>query len=482
MKKMILLALAMAAVCFAYILIRGGRYEVDYKIPYTLENPRLEISEGSEHIEVSNLMVGDGAIRFTVTAVSEGIAEVSIYGDDAYGNMFIFYVHKTGFITEGSLFGDCTGGNIIIIMMTVYAAIVLGIFIKKYRNGTRKNYYDYHNITLLGMILFVSTAILSNVFFAFNRNGLLDFIRGILNASALTVFFIPFAMLITLGVLISNLVLMKKEGVNKKNILGTLFSFGYLVFLIFPLFFEGFLQLQEVIDVHKEKSFAHYFEMIAVNFSYAVTAYMTVILFATIIMGIRAAHRTPAFNKDFILILGCRIRRDGTVTPLLKGRADAAIRFAEKQLNASGKEARFVASGGQGSDEKHSEAEAIRNYLLSCDIPDERIITETNSKNTAENFKFSLEKIKENTADPNPGIAFATTGYHVFRSGYIATKQGIHAEGIGSKTKFYFWINSFIRELIGTLVYEKKKHLLVIATLFAAVVVMSSIVFLSVLY
>ncbi len=482
MKKMILLALAMAAICFAYILIRGDRYEVDYKIYYNLENPRIEISKGSDHIEVSNVKVEDGTIRFTVQALSAGEAEVSIYGDNGYRNLFIFYVHKAGFITEGSLFGDCTGGNIIIIMMTLYAAIVLGIFIRKFRNGTRKNYYDYHNITLLGMILFVSTAILSNVIFALNRNGLLDFIRGILNASALTVFLIPFAILITLGVLISNLVLMKKEGVNKKNIIGTIFAFAYLIFLIFPLFFEGFLQLQEVIDVHKEKSFAHYFEMIIVNFCYAVTAYMTVILIATIIMGIRAAHRTPAFDKDFILILGCRIRRDGSVTPLLRGRADAAIRFAEKQMKASGKEARFVASGGKGSDESLSEAEAIKNYLLSCDIPEDRIIAETNSKNTAENFSFSLEKIKENTADPNPGIAFATTGYHVFRSGYIATKQGIHAEGIGSKTKFYFWINSFIRELIGTLVYERKKHLMVVATLFAAVLVMSSIVFLSVLY
>ena len=32
--------------------------------------------------------------------------------------------------------------------------------------------------------------------------------------------------------------------------------------------------------------------------------------------------------------------------------------------------------------------------------------------------------------------------------------------GIGAKTKAYFWINAFIREFIGTLYSEKKKHIL----------------------
>ena len=46
------------------------------------------------------------------------------------------------------------------------------------------------------------------------------------------------------------------------------------------------------------------------------------------------------------------------------------------------------------------------------------------------------------------------------RAGLIATEQGLKLEGIGSKTKAYFWINAFIREFIGTLYSERKKHLL----------------------
>ena len=58
-----------------------------------------------------------------------------------------------------------------------------------------------------------------------------------------------------------------------------------------------------------------------------------------------------------------------------------------------------------------------------------------------------------------PRIAFSTTNYHVLRSGLIATSQGIAAEGIGSLTRTYFWINAFIREFIANLVAEKKRSI-----------------------
>ena len=86
------------------------------------------------------------------------------------------------------------------------------------------------------------------------------------------------------------------------------------------------------------------------------------------------------------------------------------------------------------------------------------------SKNTYENIKFSNKLINNKKAN----VAFATTKYHVFRAGLLATKQGLIMDGIGGKTKTYFWINAFVREFIGTLYFEKKKHIIVftIVTLF----------------
>lgn len=51
-------------------------------------------------------------------------------------------------------------------------------------------------------------------------------------------------------------------------------------------------------------------------------------------------------------------------------------------------------------------------------------------------------------------VLFSTTNYHIFRSGMFAAKAGMHAEGIGAKTKWYFWPNAQMREFIGLLASE----------------------------
>ena len=68
----------------------------------------------------------------------------------------------------------------------------------------------------------------------------------------------------------------------------------------------------------------------------------------------------------------------------------------------------------------------------------------------------------------DPVIAFSTTNYHVFRAGILAADLGMNVDGMGAKTKWYFWPNALIREFVGMLVREWKLHLsllIVIATL-----------------
>ena len=50
-------------------------------------------------------------------------------------------------------------------------------------------------------------------------------------------------------------------------------------------------------------------------------------------------------------------------------------------------------------------------------------------------------------------------------------------EGIGSKTKTYFWVNAFIREFIGTLYAEKKKHILTFALIIVLLIIIISITY-----
>ena len=105
-----------------------------------------------------------------------------------------------------------------------------------------------------------------------------------------------------------------------------------------------------------------------------------------------------------------------------------------------------------------AEGEAIRRYLVSQGIPERLILPENQAANTYQNMDFSkaiIQKIK-----PRGKALFATTNYHVFRSGLWASLAGLPAEGIGSKTKWWYWPNAFMREVVGLLKKRWKQELL----------------------
>ena len=103
------------------------------------------------------------------------------------------------------------------------------------------------------------------------------------------------------------------------------------------------------------------------------------------------------------------------------------MRFRNEQLERTGKAAVLVPSGGQGPDEPMAEVEAISRYLLMQDIPREAILKEERSTTTLENMRFSKALIDERMQDAR--VVFATTNYHVFRSGIWAQLAGLEAEG-----------------------------------------------------
>ena len=286
----------------------------------------------------------------------------------------------------------------------------------------------------------------------------------------------PIAFIVSIYVAASNIQLMKKEGRNWRNMLGLMLGIFVCFCTVFPFALSEMLQRSNVIDVHNERGMALYVEMAVTNGILVAVSYLECILLGSVILSLKAAKKVPAFDKDYILILGCQIREDGSLTPLLKGRADRALNFAQMQKEASGRDIVFVPSGGKGPDEVIPEAQAVRNYLVSKGIPEERILAEDESLNTFENFRNSYGLIKNDGRTPEPKIAFSTTNYHVFRSGILARQQGIDAEGIGSGTRSYFWINAFVREFIATLYAESKRHLIITVLLILMILAMVLIV------
>ena len=113
----------------------------------------------------------------------------------------------------------------------------------------------------------------------------------------------------------------------------------------------------------------------------------------------------------------------------------------------------LVPGGGQGPDEVISEAQSMRDYLVSQGVRPDRIVLEDRSATTNENMEFSRKVIEEH-AGRDAGellVGFSTTNYHVFRGYVCAHRAGMAVQGMGSRTRAYFWPNAFLREFAGLL-------------------------------
>ncbi|VTS69908.1 YdcF family protein [Streptococcus australis] len=147
---------------------------------------------------------------------------------------------------------------------------------------------------------------------------------------------------------------------------------------------------------------------------------------------------------DFIIIHGAGLLNGEKVTPLLKSRIDKAVEAYRQSRNPNVK---IIASGGQGGDEKISEAQAICNYLLEeTDIPREAILLEEDSTTTYENLLFSKEMGEKLVTSPR--FLFVTNDYHVFRTSTYARRIGMKGDGLGCRTAAYYIPSAFIREYI----------------------------------
>ena len=55
-------------------------------------------------------------------------------------------------------------------------------------------------------------------------------------------------------------------------------------------------------------------------------------LIGAVAAGLLTAGYVPEPDRDFMIILGCGLNKDGTPTPLLKGRIDRALRFFSHEV------------------------------------------------------------------------------------------------------------------------------------------------------
>ena len=325
----------------------------------------------------------------------------------------------------------------------------------------RYNPYSYNTIFYTGFAMFDLFVLAAHLILAWQVTEYPEAYTGwscmtalLGSAKNFAILSLPLTLVFASALCISNLVLIRKEGKSLVNILGIILSFFLVAGSLFLFWIDYYVMGSELeVMIHE----------LWTNLYAAIYLYYVCMLSGTIFADALAARYEPECDKDFLIILGCGLRPDGTPTPLLAGRIERALKFAKKQKQKTGKDLIFVTSGGQGSDEVISESAAMKRYLTEHGVPEEQIIEEDRSTDTFENMKFSKEKIM--AVNPEGKIAFSTTNYHVFRSGIFARRVKMRAVGMGAKTKWYFWPNAAVREFAGLMTEHRGKQLLIMGSL-----------------
>ena len=242
--------------------------------------------------------------------------------------------------------------------------------------------------------------------------------------------------MVPLILIINGIVMIKKESVCAAHLLslglGIFVGIGEIATVIYVLKLYGIIELANI------GRWTLFLVMTVFYFSCLVLSFVIYSIFIQIM-----PHR---MNFDYVIIHGAGLEDGEKLTKLLANRVDKAIEIYEKcKVNPV-----IIPSGGKGSDEKISEAEAMSNYLLEHGVPAESILPEDRSATTEENIRNSKALI--DSREGGRKTALISSNYHVYRCLRLAKMEGLKCIGIGAKTAMYYWPSALIREFIAVFV------------------------------
>lgn len=411
---------------------------------YGLDDIRYSIPGVVEATSVEHL--DEGMVAVTFRALADGETTV-VLGDVRPSKVWDIRVSH-GAIIEGGV--NFSGWRSIHLSFCIVLGVLVVLFTSALAKLMRHTWFGYEMVACGGGLLFCLFQFLLFTYLLLERR-LICFDDMAYAISFMADYFLVLTS-VPMGVLAllvsaSNVPLVLHEGRRPANLLGIATSVVWFVVIFFwmrlQLYLDGETRLDQVMEVVSC--------LIAVAIVYG-----ECLLLSTIVCAWAASRHVPKHPVDYLMVLGCGMRPDGTPTPLLAGRVDRAYEFDVACIAAGGKPTTFVPSGGRGPDELMSEAQSMRDYLVKKGVEPERIVLEDRSTSTRENMVYSREVIERHAGrDANEAVvAFSTTNYHVFRGYVYAHQAGMVAEGMGSSTKTYFWPNAFLREFAGLLVAQ----------------------------
>lgn len=193
---------------------------------------------------------------------------------------------------------------------------------------------------------------------------------------------------------------------NIGNIVGALLS---LWIMLISGAREKYLALKENLKKSKLGKIAFY----TVN-----TCLVAFLCYGLVVTGAMAVvcAKQPSKNATAI-VLGAQVTEKGP-SMMLEGRIKSAVKYLQDNPGA-----KAVLTGGQGSNEPMSEAQAMYDYIVGAGISPDRLYLEDKAVNTGENIAFSEKIIQENGL--NEDKAIITDGFHQLRAYIITNQQGL---------------------------------------------------------
>ncbi|MBR2810347.1 MAG: YdcF family protein [Solobacterium sp.] len=252
---------------------------------------------------------------------------------------------------------------------------------------------------------------------------------------------------------LNGITMIRNEGRSIPNLLSMLFGIligaGEIAFIFAAISTYGAYQANIIYRLITAFGCAVFY------LSVVFVCFMIYTLFIQIIPHVR--------DFDYLVVHGCGLLGGERVSKLLSDRLDKAIKVYRKDKTKP----KIIASGGQGPDEKVSEAKAMAKYLAAHGVNPEDIIEEDRSMDTRENIINSKKII--DAQEGRKRTALISSNYHVYRCLVLAKQEGLRCTGIGSHVAWYYWPSALIREFVAVIVIPENLILFLIGLIVSMV-------------
>ena len=144
---------------------------------------------------------------------------------------------------------------------------------------------------------------------------------------------------------------------------------------------------------------------------------------------VTAGDATALGDFDCVIVLGCLVYEDGTLSGRLNDRMEVGV-ATYFVLKDAGRNAKLIVSGDHGS-EDYNEVDAMKSYAVENGVPTEDVFMDHAGFSTYE----SIYRAKEIFGAER--IVIVTQEYHLYRALYIAESLGVEAYGVSADLREY---------------------------------------------